>query len=365
MDYRAVRKLRMQGIAEGRVLTGPQTVHIDLANGCNTNCVTCWDHSPLLLRPRTAQWKRRQMSLEVFMALAADLAGMGSVEAVILSGMGDPFVNPEIYRMVEVCKRYGWHVTILTNLLLADAERVIELGVDDMLISVNGVTPESYTAFHPNLRPSDYERLCRLLTRFQQAGRRFKHVQVINRDTAPELVEMVRFAHRYGARSITYKLASLGHGTQQCAITAEQRQQMLESLIPQACFEAISRGVETNLDVLERQLGAGAGGDLLATAPIAEVGCFMGWSYARVTVDGRLLFCCSTEVEVGSLAEGLFSEQWYGERWNGVRQRLMRGDYYPSCSQCGKLNQNVKIGQKVRRDYGEQVFLERIGRGSR
>ncbi len=356
--YSAVRKLRLQGIAEGRVLTGPQTVHIDLANGCNTNCTTCWDHSPLLLRPRAPEWKRKQMSLEVFTALAEDLASIGSVEAVILSGMGDPFVNPEIYRMVEVCKRYGWHVTILTNLLLADAERVLELGVDEMLISVNGVSAASYTAFHPNLRASDYERLCSLLERFKEAGKRFKHVQVINRDTAPELVEMVYFAHRYGARSITYKLASLGRGTEQCAITDEQRQEMLERLIPLARFEAMNRGIETNLDVFERQLRAGG----LATAPIAEVGCFMGWSYARVTVDGRLLFCCSTEVEVGSLAEGSFSEQWYGERWNKVRERLMRADYYPSCSQCGKLNQNVKLGRKVRAKYGEQVFLERIGR---
>lgn len=359
MDYSTIRRLRMQGIAEGRVLTGPQTVHIDLANSCNTNCTTCWDHSPLLLRPRTTQWKRKQMSLEVFTALAEDLASMESVEAVILSGMGEPFSNPEIYRIVEVCKRYNWHVTILTNLLLADVERVLELGIDDLLISVNGVSPESYTAFHPNLRPSDYERLCKLLKYFKDAGRRFKHVQVINRDTAPELIEMVRFAHRYGARSITYKLASLGHGTQQCAITTQQRQQMLDSLIPQARLEAINRGIETNLDVLERQLSAGG----LTTAPITEVGCFMGWSYARVTVEGKLLFCCSTEVEVGSLAEGTFSVQWYGERWNGVRRRLMRGEYYPSCLQCGKLNQNLKIGQKVRKCYGEQVFLERIGRG--
>src|SRR3982750_3458622 len=98
---RESRALRLRGIAEGRVLTGPQTIHIDLANGCNTNCVTCWDHSPLLNLPRSSAWKRGRVCFEDFNALADDLATMNSVEALILSGMGDPFVNPDIYRIIE------------------------------------------------------------------------------------------------------------------------------------------------------------------------------------------------------------------------------------------------------------------------
>ena len=140
---RESRALRLRGIAEGRVLTGPQTVHIDLANGCNTNCVTCWDHSPLLIDARSNAWKRKRLAFEDYSALAEDLASMNSVEAVILSGMGDPFVNPDIYRMIEVSKRHGWHVTVLTNALLADAERVLASNVDMMLISVNGVSAQS------------------------------------------------------------------------------------------------------------------------------------------------------------------------------------------------------------------------------
>ena len=357
-EYGEARALRLRGIAEARVLTGPQTVHVDLANGCNTNCVTCWDHSPLLNEQRSSAWKRGRVSLEDFSALAADLAGMNSVEALILSGMGDPFVNPDVYRMVEVSKGHGWHVTVLTNALLADAARVIDLGVDMMLISVNGVSPASYTAFHPNLTARDFERLLLLLETFARAGRRFKHVQVINRDTAPEVCEMVRFAARYAAAHVTYKLASLGRGTEACAITEGQREQLLREWIPEARAEAERLGVATNLDVFASQVSAGG----LATAPVRDVGCFMGWTYARVTVDGRILFCCSTEIEVGDLARGKFSEQWFGRRWDEVRARLMQGRYFPSCAQCGKLNQNVKIGERVRRRLGEPLYLARTGR---
>jgi MoaA/NifB/PqqE/SkfB family radical SAM enzyme len=356
---RDARALRLQGIAEGRVLAGPQTVHIDIANGCNTNCTTCWDHSPLLNKPRPIEWKRKQLALDTFLALADDLDTLRSVEAVILSGMGDPFVNPHIYEMIAASKARGWQVTALTNALLADPARVLALGLDMMLISVNGVTPASYTAFHPNLTARDFERLCTLLETFAAAGRRFKHVQVINRDTAPELVEMVRFGARYAAGHITFKLASLREGTERCAITEEQRERMLAEWLPAAREEAARLEVDTNLDVLEVQARAGG----RATAPISEIGCFMGFAYSRVTVEGKILFCCSTEVEVGSLAEGSFSSQWFGDRWAGVRERLMAGRYYPNCDQCGKLNQNIKLGEKVRRELGEAVYLARTGRG--
>ncbi|HEX8492973.1 MAG TPA: radical SAM protein [Pyrinomonadaceae bacterium] len=355
---REARALRLRGIAEGRVLAGPQTVHIDLANGCNTNCVTCWDHSPLLNEARSNAWKRKRVALEDFSALAADLASMNSVEAVILSGMGDPFVNPDIYSIIEISKSYGWHVTVLTNALLADAEQVINLDVDMMLISVNGVSPQSYTAFHPNLLPRDFHHLLQLLDTFAKSGKRFKHVQVINRDTAPEVVEMVRFAARYAASHVTYKLASLGRGTESCVITKEQRERLQNEWIPLAQAEARRLGVETNLDVFASQVATGG----LATAPIKDVGCFMGWTYARVTVEGKILFCCSTEVEVGDLSHGKFSEQWFGDAWNETRSRLMQGRYFPGCAQCGKLNQNVKIGRRVLEKLGAPIYLARTGR---
>ncbi len=355
--FRTARQLRWQGIAQGEVLAGPQTVHFDLANGCNTNCVTCWDHSPLLDTERTTEWKRLKVDGQTFRRVANDLAAMESVEAVILSGMGDPFVNADIYEFIAVSKAHGWHVTVLTNALLADAEKVLALETDMLLISVNGVSPQSYTAFHPNLDALDFRRLLKLLATFAKAGRRFKQVQVINRDTAPEVVEMVRFAANYNAAHITYKLASLGHGTETCAITETQRQQLLNELIPAAREEAARLSVATNLDVFQRQVAAGG----LATAPIEEIGCFMGWYYARITVEGRILLCCSTEVEVGHLSRGPFSAQWYGAQWNEQRARLMRGEYFAGCAQCGKLNQNIKIGEKVREQLGAPIYLLRTG----
>ena len=189
---------------------------------------------------------------------------------------------------------------------------------------------------------------------------RDKHVQVICRANAEEVPEMVRLAHRYRAGALNYKLAGLREGTEAARIREDQRAWLLAEGVPAATALAAELGVETNLDVFAAQLGAG-GGD---TAPIADVGCFMGHVYARVLVDGTVLYCCNTEVVVGSLSQARFSELWRGARWNEWRARLRAGQYLPSCGQCGKLNQNVKIGRKLAAAYGEETLRRVTGRGA-
>jgi MoaA/NifB/PqqE/SkfB family radical SAM enzyme len=201
-----------------------------------------------------------------------------------------------------------------------------------------------------------------MLAYFAARGRRYKLVHVICRTNAHELVQMVQQGVRYGAEQLNFKLASLKDGTERIGITAAQRQQLLDELVPAAAAEAARHGLPTNLDVFAQQL-TGAG---LATTPIEQVGCFMGYAYSRILVDGTVLYCCNTEVRVGSLADGTsFAELWDGPAWNALRARMRRGEYFDSCQQCGKFNQNVQLGQRFARLYGEQRLYEITGRAAR
>jgi len=338
------RDLRLLGLATDRVLTGPQTVHIDVTNGCNTNCVTCWDHSPLLRLGRSSAWKRQRADADAVDELLEDVASLGGLEAVILSGMGEPFTHPDIYAMIAAAKARGLHVTLITNLIPADAEKIIGLGVDQLLIGIHAASEAAYRAFHPSFQSDEWQRLHAMLARFRAAGRRFKHVQVICATNAHELPDMVRLAAETLAAAVNFKLASLKEGTEACRISDEQRARLVDEWVPAAARVAAELGVATNLDVFARQLAAGGA----ATAPMAEIGCFQGHYYSRVLVDGTVLYCCNTEVVVGSLAGGArFSQLWHGEAWNALRARLRRGDFLPSCAQCGKVNQNVKIGRRL------------------
>jgi MoaA/NifB/PqqE/SkfB family radical SAM enzyme len=352
--------LRLLGLHQGQAIEGPRTVHFDLTNACNTNCITCWDHSPLLTQARPVEWKRRQVDAAAIEQILDDLQTLGGLRAIILSGQGDPMVHPQVYRIIEAVKSRKLHVTIITNLIPADPEQILALDVDQLLIGIHGASEASYRAFHPSFRQGEWQRLHGMLESFRDAGRRYKHVQVICDTNWHELVDMVEFGHRYMAERVNFKLASLKRGTETCAIDDRARAQLLAELVPAARQKASELSVTTNLTVFEQQLRAGG----TATAPIEEIGCFMGYSYARVLVDRTVLYCCNTDVVVGKLeGETRFSDLWRGPRWNQLRQRMREGRYYASCRQCGKVNQNVKLADKFKKRYGEARYLEVTGRG--
>jgi MoaA/NifB/PqqE/SkfB family radical SAM enzyme len=354
----------LAGIAAGVPTTGPRTVHVDVTNACNAACITCWDHSPLLATARSPAWKRQRFELAAFDDLVADLAALGSVRNVIVSGMGDPLVHPDIYTMIARVKQHGWHLTVMTNLIAADIDRLERAGVDQFLIGVHGATPRAYAAFHPGWDEREFFTLCAHLRRLAATGAAVRHVQVINRDTAPELVDMVRFGQQFRADRVNFKLASLAGGTEACAITEDQRAELRATAIPAARALADQLGVRTNLALFARQVGATAADDCdddTATVPIAEVGCFAGYFYTRITATGDVLYCCNTEVRVGSLADARFAELWRGPAWQALRDRLRRGDYFAGCARCGKFEQNVAWSERVRAELGDDVWRAATG----
>ena len=129
--------------------------------------------------------------------------------------------------------------------------------------------------------------------------------------------------------------------------------------MPRAREAAGRLGVATNLDVLERQLASP--GD--ETTPVGDPGCFMGFAYARVTVDGDVLYCCDPTIRVGSLADGTrFSDLWTGAAWQAAPRPAPGGESFPGCAQCGKYNQNVALGRAFETRYGARRLLEVTGR---
>ena len=345
----------IEAIAAGEAGRGPRTVHFDVTNACNAACITCWDHSPLLTTARPASWKKQRVDLRELEQLITELAALGSVKNVIVSGMGDPLVHPDIYTILERVKAHGWHLTVMTNLIAADIDRLARANVDQFLVGVHGATPRAYSAFHPGWDEREFWTLCSHLRRLATTPSRVRHVQVINRDTAPEFVDMVRFGARFRAERINFKLASLYGGTETCRISDEQRAQLIDEAVPAARALATELGITTNLELFARQLAAGEDDDS-ATVPIEQVGCFMGYVYTRITATGDVLYCCNTEVKVGSLADAPFAELWHGAAWNALRARLRRGDYFAGCARCGKFEQNVAWSERVKTELGEATW---------
>ncbi|MCA9263158.1 MAG: radical SAM protein [Planctomycetales bacterium] len=342
------KSLRLQGVLENRPILGPHTVHFDITNACNVRCTTCWHHSPFLAASEvpSADWKRRAMPFDRFAATMDDLLELGGLEQVILSGMGDPSLHVHIHDMVEYAHQRQVGVTIISNLLSLDLGRLLaSSGQLELLASICGVTPRTWAAFHGGANDNGWERLLSQLAVLHRHEFAAKHVQVINTQNYFELPDMVRFAKAWGAKRVNFKFASLGRGTEAVALTDTQKQELLDRWIPSAKAVAHFSSVATDLPAFETQIQPGS----LATAPIEEVGCHMGTVYARITVQGEVLYCCNTDVSVGFLdKQQSFRDVWLGSDYVAMRERLGRGEFFASCHQCGKYKQNLKWAEKIK-----------------
>ncbi len=358
----------LAGAARGRPLVGPETIHVDVTNACNADCITCWDHSPLLKSPRPPEWKARRLDPDTLDGLLDDAASLGGLRSVILSGMGEPLTHPEIGRMIAAVKARGVRLTLISNLLApfaADPKKLAALGVDEVLASVHAGTESGFRAVHPSFGPGAWDELARRLRVLADSGVACKHVHAICAPNADELVAMAERGIELGAAALSFKLASLANGTEACRIDDDQRARLRERLVPDAGALAERYGLRTNLDLFARQLDAADVDEPEVTAPIGKVGCFVGYVYARVAVDGTVYFCCNTEIPVGTLAAGgaRFSELWGSARWNGARERLRSGDYFPGCTRCGKFAQNAKLARRFEETFGRERYFEVTGRG--
>ena len=120
-------------------------LYVEPTNRCNLNCRTCVRNS----------WSEPlgMMDMEVYHRLVRGLRSVESLQRVSFWGFGEPLMHPDIVEMVALAKGLGAQTQLITNALLLDrdiSKGLVEAGLDSLVVSVDGGTPES----HADVRPS-------------------------------------------------------------------------------------------------------------------------------------------------------------------------------------------------------------------
>jgi MoaA/NifB/PqqE/SkfB family radical SAM enzyme len=330
--------VRLRGFLERRPLAGPETVHLDVTNACNLDCITCWSYAPELSREKPVAWKRQCIEPALFFRLVREAKEAGA-ERIVLSGGGEPFTHPEIYPFVAAVKNAGLRLTLITNGTLCDFERLRALAVDQILLNMAAASAAIYVRYHPNQTEASFHTLCAGARLLAQGGiTAVNLVQVVNRANFAELPEMMTLAADLGARS-SFKVGDLPHGTERWGLSEIEVRRIVEELAPAARKIGKHRQVRHNLDAFLAQL-TGARGDL--------PDCFAGYLYSRVHVDGRVLFCCAP-IEAGHVDGGSFSAIWRSDRYAALRERLHARRWFEDCARCGKHDLNFSAAKELGR----------------
>lgn len=122
--------------------TFPYHAFIDPSTICNLRCPFC------AVGKGTTEQVKHLMPFDDFKSIM-DMVGQYLLQVEIYQ-YGEPFLNPDIYRMIEYAKSFHIYTRISTSLNVFNrekADRLVASGLDYLTLSIDGASQEAYSKY--------------------------------------------------------------------------------------------------------------------------------------------------------------------------------------------------------------------------
>lgn len=303
-------------------------MQIDLTDACNQNCIVCWLHAPDL-----KEWNYDRVELQAtlpwdtYIALLDELKVLGTRE-IYFAGGGEPLVHPRAWDALEAALQRGFTTSLHTNFSLVDegdVQRILELGIHHLTISLWAGSPETYKLTHPGSEDGDFERITgniRLLNERKVDRPATKLYHVLTTHNSEELTPMFNLAEELGCDTVEFAVAETLPGlTQDHGLTPVDARQLTGAISALADRAVWRKPRLMGRDALEARLRAIAAGHPPDTDLVHQLPCFAGWTYSRVMADGRVVPCLKAHrIPSGNLHDSSFTEIWAGSKQSAFRK---------------------------------------------
>jgi len=157
-DLSAVKRLNLfraglnQFFLRPRPFGVPVFAQVEPSNFCNLSCPLCLTTSETSSRPKSL------LSFHHFRKLIDEIGEY--LLLIVLWNWGEPFLNPDIFRMIAYAKSKGILVHSSTNGNVrwdeAEVEELVESGLDTLIFGVDGTSQETYSKYR---KGGDLERV--------------------------------------------------------------------------------------------------------------------------------------------------------------------------------------------------------------
>jgi radical SAM protein with 4Fe4S-binding SPASM domain len=216
-------------------------LEMDIVNRCNIRCVMCFHSFESTRRERTVH-----LSPDDFAFVAARV--LPHAYHLSLSLGNEPLMSPHFVEILRLASGYKIpNVNFFTNgLLLNDKniEAIIEYGVTQLCISIDGATPATYNAIR---RDGDFDHLIRNVKRFiarrdalRSATPRVRFDFVLMKRNIHELPDLVKLAAELGVQQLAFRHLVSFEG-----LNMEQESLQLEKALSDQCLGAALKTAAT------------------------------------------------------------------------------------------------------------------------
>jgi MoaA/NifB/PqqE/SkfB family radical SAM enzyme len=120
-------------------------LYVEITTRCNLRCQMCVQ--------RAWDTVTGQMPLDTFRRLMDQVRELPAPPVIHLGGYGEPTFHPDFLEIVRLAKDTGAQVEMTTNgtLLTSEmAEALLDLGLNRLAVSIDGVTPQRYEGIRVN-----------------------------------------------------------------------------------------------------------------------------------------------------------------------------------------------------------------------
>lgn len=237
---------------------------------------------------------------------------------------GEPFLHPQFTELIREAKKHRIYTATSTNAHFIDesrAEDIIRSGLDRLIISIDGLTQETYSAYRVN---GHLQKVIKATETLIAAKKKLRAATpylifqfLVVKANEHEIPQLQALADSLGIQEIRFKTAQVYdyvHGNE---------------LIPEN-------------DTYSRYRKQKDG-----TYKVKYMGgnhCWRSWSSAVITWDGQLVPCCfdkDAQHTLGTLSNTGFREIWRSEPYNHFRQQLLTNrnaiDICTNCSEGAKV----------------------------
>ncbi|MCK4781643.1 SPASM domain-containing protein [Candidatus Parcubacteria bacterium] len=303
----------------------PPYLEVEITTMCNLKCIMC-EHT---------YWKEpdRDMSFEQFKKIVDQFP---KLKWIGLTGIGESFLNKDFMKMLRYVKSKNIFVELYDNFYFLDskaAEEFIEMGVDQLFISLDAATKETYEKIRVG---SNFERVTNNVRNFIQLKKEKKKYfpevdfhYIINRLNINEIPQYIELVHSLagGERTVVRFTRMLHKFKEVSDLFVEVPEEMIQAAEKRA--KELGVILTWNRDVPQ------------AKPPISH--CTV-WLMPFIFVTGHVIPCCSGNeagnrdfqkaTALGNIYEQSFKDIWNGEKYKTLR-RMIRENKVPAvCRDC-------------------------------
>ena len=315
------------------------TVRIDITNKCNLRCKMCY-----FSMEKVKQQPRTEMSVHLFQKIAREVLPVA--KQLIISAGAEPLYSRKFPEMLEIAARHHVPYTaFFTNGTLFNEHNIktiITAGVNVIIISFDGATPQTYEAIRRGAKFEQVVKNIRLLQDMKkQLGSSTPALHfgvVLMRTNITELPDILHLAKELGIVHVTasHLVPYSEIGTKEESLSLYQN--LANTYLDKA--RQVAQDIGMTFDAPPNFSGSPAPPLVNSSGSKVKPRCHWPWDEILIRPDGSVNPCCYwyENISLGNFSTQSFKEIWYGKHYKKLRKELTTHSLREMCRKCPEMN---------------------------